>query len=133
MTRLRIVGMAGARDQHDLLLDRAARAWTPGPFSPAPMATSISVPARPPDANSVSMLSTRRRARGIFAARAATIARQLHDLSDVRDRERKLAIRRRRIEAVAVNRLVEIAERARQRRRRGPPRAAWARRRGRCE
>ena len=45
----------------------------PGPFSPAPMVTSTSVPASPPDANKVSMLSTRRRARGIFAARAATI------------------------------------------------------------
>ena len=87
------------------------------PLLPTPISTSISGPARPPDAISVSMLRTRRRARGIFRARAATIRGQLHDLTDVGRGQRERAIGRRRIEAVAVNGLVEIAERAREGRR----------------
>ncbi len=47
--------------------------WMPGPFSPTPIATSTSVLARPPSENSVSMLTTRRRTRGMSIASRATI------------------------------------------------------------
>ena len=83
------------------------------------MATSISVPARPPAREQrVDAHHAQARARHL-RGEGGDDRRQLHDLSNVRDGERKLAIRRPRIEAVAVNRLVEIAERARQRRAEG--------------
>ena len=110
--------MAGARDQHDRLpvqrLGVDAGALLAG--------ADGDVDLRPRQAarreQRVDAQHAQARARHLRGEGGDDL-RQLHDLSGVRDGQRELAIRRRRIEVVAVNRLVEIAQRARQRRREG--------------